>query len=246
VAQVGLLLGLLALPGLWRWPIRWALPLAGGLTALLALIHEGTVCLVGPAYVTLFWLRGARKAAIVTSGIVASSALGIALLGSITPDQRDLLLPTMTAGGMQTPADALIFQSFRDLVIEESWAPLHRALWLVRALAVPLLLTVLVGSWRLGWIWTVLLMTSSPLFVIGHDWGRFATYLWIVALAVTVTTRPRLPAPSPAHMTRVAAVLLIMTTPAPLYLIYGVTDEALVIGLVASAAAWATRRRFLI
>jgi hypothetical protein len=264
VLHVCLILTLVALPWLVRLPPLVSLSVAIPLVAVSMLIHEASASLIAPAVMLVFVTRQRWGSALAVAAVTFAGVMLISTYGQIDQATRDVLLPTMTAswgpGGRTYSAlpDAFVFWSFRELLADEDFRVSVRLGWLYRAGLVPLLLTVLWGmvdrrtALRVGLWWLALLLCAAPLFVIGHDWGRFAAYLWLLAVACVALPRVRFPnetggrsqnatpnGPDIPGLVLVTGVLLAIQPITPLYFISGLhPSSAWASAVLLPAAYW--------
>ncbi len=243
---------LAAMPRLRQWSAKWALPATAAMLGLFALIHEGSLLIVGPASV---WLLRDRRSRIVLSVWIVACLAGTAIWGPID-EKAAILQPAMTAHWPRRPPSfqtapgatllqptAILLEEERDMFAPRYWP--YRVEMFTRAAIVPALaswLLWLFGARRVLPTWGLVTLGAAPLFVVAHDWGRFLAYTWIVSLGVVLAD------PEPAkRAARVSATLVagLMLALAPLlpmslpYFVYGSSRQAtlMAVGVVAAAVA---------
>ena len=187
--------------------------LAAVATALtVVLIHEASIFLLVPAVYLIFCLTTGRRPRypLLAVVMIALTAITVALFSIQEPTSAGLALVTRDgtrlypSGNVLPPFFALL-RADLGYYFGSAVGPLRLALKLAGSFLWPVLVVLaaahIVKVRALATVFFVLLLPSLPLYVIAHDWGRFAIYTLVLSLAVT----GRLAADRPIDAPTVAA-----------------------------------------
>ncbi len=197
-----------------RTPIVLSFLLFAALGALSILIHEATIFFLGPILlVDAFLIRPSTSARAALAGYVVGAVPVLAWILFSTQNHAATVLAPLHYRHLSMVADPPnTMETFSQLLAEENAAHFHSGLkgyvLLVRnaagALWLPAFYTFILArvfstgnnrrSARRWWQGAVvLLVLNLPLWPIAHDWGRFASYLFIsllILLSVSYRSTP--------------------------------------------------------
>ncbi len=230
--------------------------------AVSILIHEATLFFVGPVLAAAaFLLRRSRLDRVALAGYLLG-ALPLLLFTITTTEHHaaTAIAPMHLGSTFVVARHPVHLETFSALLAEENAQHFHSGLKgygltlrnLVGALWLPTFFTVLLsfalprattgstirpgtGAGRRWWpALLAVLLLSSPLWAIAHDWGRFTSYLFLTFLVVLSgeirnDDADRLPRPLPPALLAVLLVLAGVTTTRmlPQYIIKGLGDDDL-------------------
>jgi hypothetical protein len=184
------------------------------LGATSVLIHEASIFFVGPMLVLLaFYLRRSNTDRVALAGFVAGALPALLFILHVTANHPATNVVPMHLGSTLMVSKAPFETgSFSALLAKENAAHFHSGIRgyilsfrnLVGALALPVFFAFVLNSilaanaseekkFRRRYLIAVFLplMLSSPLWVIGHDWGRFSSFLFVLSLvALTIADQP--------------------------------------------------------
>jgi hypothetical protein len=223
------------------------------LGVLAVLVHEASIFFIGPVLVLeVFYLRPAGRVREAFAGFLAGALPTLLLIAHATAHHSITAVAPMHLGATQMVANTHIeFGTFASLLAEENAAHFHAGALgyvltfrnAVGALILPVLFALILQRAmpatatdfrRHRYVIAVLLpvLLSIPLWLIGHDWGRFTSYLFMLSIvALASDPKPATSTPRPALPYSLLGLLLFLagvtsTRELPHYIVKGLGDDS--------------------